>query len=150
MNLTGRVYENKKIRTAATYFNPLSQKVVCRDVYISYKITILEKVGCNTYCYNQEVKFDIDGAAENYTITGVLQVTGKNLQFKGTSLWNSVLGPITLLYRVTSEMDGVLVNNCKLQLLSRETGWQDKPSEVSKNTTNYVLGTNTFCAFRKH
>ena len=46
MNLTGRVYENNKIRTAVTYLNPLDGKQECRDVYVSYKITILDKVGC--------------------------------------------------------------------------------------------------------
>ena len=59
MSLTGKVFENNKIRTAVTYINPLDGKPVCRDVYVSYKITIGDKVGCYTYCYKNEVVFDI-------------------------------------------------------------------------------------------
>lgn len=156
MNLTGRVYENNKIRTAVTYVNPLDGKQVCRDVYVKFKITILEKVGCNTYCYKNEVSFDIEGLNEGYVVTGVLQLNSKKgLEFNGTSLWYSYIetpfGPIQIVYRVNQKIMGKIVNNCKLQLKTTESGWQNKPVEgFELEASNYALGTNTFCAIRKH
>lgn len=158
MNLTGRVYENKKIRTAVTYLNPLDGKQVCRDVYVSYKITILDKVGCYTYCYKNEVSFDIEGLNEGFVVTGILQFFGegkKDLEFNGTGLWKSIIetpfGPIEIEYRVNQKIWGDIVNNCKLQLQTDEQGWQNKPVEgFELESSNYALGTNTFCAVRKH
>ena len=156
MNLTGRVYENNKIRTAVTYVNPVDGKQTCRDVYVKYKITILEKVGCNTYCYKNEVSFDIEGINEGYVVTGVLQLNSKKgLEFNGTSLWKTIIvtpfGPIEMAYRVNQKIMGKIVNNCRLQLKTMESGWQDKPIEgIIIDTSNYSLGTNAFCAIRKH
>ena len=110
----------------------------------------------HTYCYKNEVSFDILGVAEQFLITGVLQLGGKDnkdLEFNGTGLWNSIretpIVPIEILYKVNQKIWGKIVNNCKLQLQTVEQGWQGNTIEGVDNT-NYALGTNVFCAVRKH
>ena len=158
MSLTGKIFENNKIRTAITYINPLDGKPVCRDVYVSYKITIGDKVGCYTYCYKNEVVIDISNINEGFTVVGILQLFGKNnkdLEFNGTGIWNSVIqtpvGPLEIVYGLSQKIWGKVINNCKLSLQTVEDGWQTKPVEQfpTVENTNYALGTNTFCAVAK-
>jgi hypothetical protein len=158
MSLTGKVFENNKIRTAVTYISPLDGEPVCRDVYISYKITIGDKVGCYTYCYKNEVVFDVANIGEGFTVTGILQLWGKNyknIEFNGTGVWNSVMqtpfGPLEIVFGVGQKIWGKVINNWKLTLQTAEDGWQTKPVAQfpTVENSNYALGTNAFCAVAK-